>query len=1282
MVFVRLYDFFRSRRSLFWSMITVLVALMALGASRVNIEEDISRIFPDDPRVKDLRDVFQRSRFVERLVLMVAQSDTTAAPVPDSLVVVAGELEVQIREKLKPYVREVSARVGEDQLLVLYNIIHDHLPVFLDDSDFELLDSINRTDKIPAVLEENYRRLVSPSGLALKRVIINDPLGYSFLVLRKLQQLQFDPNYDLFDDYIITKDRRTLMMFIEPEFDPQDTQHNTVFLREMDELINDISNQHPDVKVTYFGGTSVAVGNANQLRKDSFLTISIMIVLIAVLLFGYFRRKRAPFLILVPVIFGGLFALCCISLLKGSVSVLALAAGSVILGIAVNYALHFLVHMSHVRDVRVVISELAWPLTIGGATTVLAFFCLQFVNASVLRDIGLFAAFSLIGAAFCTLVVLPHVVQPDMFRDHAHRPLFGHAIVVSPWVKRVALVTIVLITIVFFWFAGDVRFNTDMSRLNFMNAPTRAAQQQLERVNRGSLGAVYVVSRGTTFEQALRKAEMARPVLESLTQKGVVTRFTTPALLLVSDSLQNVRINRWETYWNEEQRSRVSSVVRREGVKLKFSPRVMQNFDSLISKTYKRADFSTLQPIREALFENFIIAGGQGDVIISLAQAVPASKAQVIEAFHGTSSGAVDRQMLANMFVEYVHADFEFIVMITAILVFAALFLSFGRIELTLITFVPMFITWIWILGIMAILDIEFNIVNVMVSTFIFGLGDDYAIFVMDGMLQEYRTGKQNMTSIRDSIVISSLATIAGLGVLIFAQHPALKSIAAISIIGIVCVLIMSQLIEPYLFRWLISNRVAKGHSPMTWLSIIRTTLTYTFFIIGSLLITIVGILLSIIPGGRRVARRFVHIAICVSNRLLIYATLSLKKRIYGRDRDTFSRPSVIIANHSSLLDILLITMQHPKLLLITNKWVWESPVFGGVVRLADYYPVTEGAQDSVSEFAARVSEGYSIVVFPEGKRSEDGEVHRFHKGAFYLAERLNLPIRPLLIHGAADGVPKGTFNTNRSTLSMKFLPLIEPDDLNFGEGYAARTKAISRYFKGAYASFAEAGRTPEYYRQKLLSNYLYKGPVLEWYTRIKTQLEGNYALFDRLLPKSGRIIDLGCGYGYLCYMLQYLGIERSITGVDYDEDKIETAQHGYTRTERLHFVHGDVTTYPLESGAYGGIVISDVLHYLPHDAQDMLIRRCIDALAEDGVLIIRDGNVDLGDRHKGTRMTEFFSVNLLGFNKAVNKLHFVSGAHIRAVASDMTIEVIDQAKYTSNVIFVLRKNNTASNRL
>jgi uncharacterized protein len=630
--------------------------------------------------------------------------------------------------------------------------------------------------------------------------------------------------------------------------------------------------------------------------------------------------------------------------------------------------------------------------------------------------------------------------------------------------------------------------------------------------------------------------------------------------------------------------------------------------------------------------------------------------------------------MLTNLFVEYVNADFSYIVTVTSALVFVILLISLGRIELTLITFIPMLFSWIWILGIMALLGIEFNIVNVMVSTFIFGLGDDYSIFIMDGLQQEYRAGKKVLSSIKASIYLSAFTTVCGLGVLIFAQHPALKSIAAISIIGIACVFLMAQTLEPYFFRLLISSRAVNGYTPVTMRGILLTIYTYGFFVFGSFFLTIVGIVLKLIPASRQNVRHLFHSVISLFVKGLVYGAYNLKKQIVGKTDETFARASVIICNHSSFMDILLTIMQHPKLILLTNKWVWNSPVFGGVVRLADFYPVAEGAEDSVERLRKRTEEGYSVVVFPEGTRTMDGKIKRFHKGAFYLAEALQLPIRPLLIHGADKAIRKGEIYVNDATLTLKFLPLIEPDDTSFGITYTEKTKGIGRYFRQEHTNLAIQMETPAFYHDRLISNYIYKGPVLEWYARIKTKIEKDYASFHAIIPRKCTILDLGCGYGFLPYMLQFLSEDRVITGVDYDEEKIETAQHGYLKTDRLQFIHADVTKFPLAT--HDVIIISDVLHYLTTTEQDELVTRCFESINPGGMVIIRDGNRDLQQRQRGTWLTELFSVKLLKFNKSRNELNFISGKQLSSLANQhgLNISVQDETRFTSNVIFIISK--------
>jgi uncharacterized protein len=1276
-LFIHLYHFFHKRKPVFWGVFVLVLALMGAAASRISFEEDITKVFPDDERVGKLNYIFQNSKLSERLVVMVSMRDSSTAPEPDSLVTYADAAIAQIEAQLGPYVKSIEGRVDDAQILNVIGVIPGNLPVFLEEKDYRMLDSLSQPAVAAKRLNDNYRQLVSPSGTVMKTIIARDPLGFSFTVMKKLQQLQYDDSFELYDNYILSRDHRHLMFFLQTVYGPNQTGKNDALLNGLHQIMDSVNTRQENVYISCFGAAEVAAGNAKQMRQDTYLTVSVMLALLAFFLVGFFRRKRVALLILIPVVCGALFALAVIYFMQGSVSILALAAGSIILGIAVDYSLHFLVHVRyHQVPMEEVIRELVRPLTLGSTTTVLAFLCLQFVNAPILRDVGLFAALSLLGAALGTLVFLPHFIPKGLF-DNTRTPSwlerFGHI----TWdYSRYAVTVIFILTPVFLYFAGQVRFNTDLSALNFMKPETQEAQARLESISRSSLNQVYVVASGKTLEQALQKTERALPVLDKLKADSVVNKYATVSSFLLSDSLQRVRIARWHAFWTPERRARITEAVYREGAALKFSPRVLANFDSLLTRAYAPVDSATMAPVRKAFFDNYLIEKDGLTTVITLANVPPARKPDVYKAMEGASAQPVDRQLLTNLFAEYVHADFNFIGTVTAFIVFIFLLLSYGRIELTMISFVPMLVTWVWILGIMALAGIEFNIVNVMISTFIFGLGDDYSIFTMDGLLQQYKTGKETLPAVRTSIVLSALTVISGLGVLVLAKHPALRSIAAISIIGIVCVFVMSQTIEPFLFRWLITERTRRRFTPTTFSGFHRSVYSYIIFLTGSLALTFAGLVLRFVPFGKKKVRYFFHKLIQWNVQLLMFSNWGIRKRIINLNKDTFSRAGIVIANHASFLDILVILMLHPKLILLTNRWVWNSAIFGGVVRLADYYPVADGVEDSADRLRERVEEGYSVVIFPEGTRTNDGKLKRFHKGAFYLAEALNVPIRPLLIHGAGDLIQKGDKLLNAGTITLKFLPDIMPDDTSFGATYAERTKAISRHFKEEYRQLSAEIETARYYRHRLISNYIYKGPVLEWYMRIKVSLEKNYAPFHALVPRNANVLDLGCGYGFLSYMLFFLSEDRVVTGVDYDEDKIITANNCFDRTERIAFHSADITQFPLEEGGYDTIIIADVLHYLLPAAQEDLLVRCFTALPPGGMLIVRDGDADLKDRHQGTKLTEFFSVKLLGFNKSAHALTFISGTRLRALAAThgLTVSIVDETKLTSNVIFVIRK--------
>ncbi len=156
--------------------------------------------------------------------------------------------------------------------------------------------------------------------------------------------------------------------------------------------------------------------------------------------------------------------------------------------------------------------------------------------------------------------------------------------------------------------------------------------------------------------------------------------------------------------------------------------------------------------------------------------------------------------------------------------------------------------------------------------------------------------------------------------------------------------------------------------------------------------------------------------------------------------------------------------------------------------------------------------------------------------------------------------------------------------------------------------------------------------------------------------------------------MLAWTSPGRVITGIDYDEEKTVVAGHCFSKDEQINFKHADVLNFAFKK--YDGIILADMLHYLTPGQQKQIIGKCMESLNEGGTLIIRDGDKDLEEKHKGTKLTEFFSTRLFGFNKTTGSgLSFLSGRLISdmAAAHHMECRKIDETKYTSNVIFVIQ---------
>lgn len=1281
--FIGLYDYFERHKILFYLSLISCVLLMGFFALQVRFEENITQFFPDTKDSQNTIKVFDNLKIKDKIIIMLSSADTCHQVEPDSLIEAAGQLQQTLTEKAGgTLIKGIFAQVDQSLIGGATDFVYEHLPLFLTDTDYQRFDSLLTEKGIQAIMQKNYTNLLSPAGIALRSYILRDPLGLGSEALKHLQDFQLEANYEIYDEHIFSKDGSTLLMFITPVFSTGSTGKNDELIKILEEELQHVQGESPTIRAEYFGGPSVGVYNARQIKKDTILTSSLALLIIIVFISLVFKRKRSIPLIITPVLFGGLFALFLIFFIKGSISAIAVGAGSAVMGIALSYSIHMLAHQNHVSTVQQLIKEIAYPLTVGSFTTIGAFMGLIFTSSDLLRDFGLFASLALVGTTLFCLIYLPHFLkgQADVKQGCILRII--EKINAYSYEKNKWLVGgILLITVICLFTSQKVGFNNDMMSLNYEPQHLKQSEEKLMQLFDNGEKTVLFVSVGKDMNQATETYAMTNQKLSALKDQGLIKDYASASQFLISPQEQQLRLKKWKDYWTDEKQQQIREQLETAAAEYRFRPGSFDPFYQWLNQPFGEYHYTAQEDdISGKLLNEWQTSADSITMLISQIRISDQNKETVYQNFSKAQDVVIfDRSYFANKWVSAINDDFYLILYISSFLIFFALWFSYGRIELTLMSFLPMLVSWVIILGLMGILGIEFNIINIILSTFIFGIGDDFSIFIMDGLQNKYRTGQKVLNSHKTAIFFSAFTTVVGMGALVFAKHPALQSISLISILGMIAVVLVAYTIQPLIFRFFIAGPASKGLPPYTLIGLIRTVLLFLLFFIGCIFLRVLIAVLYLVPVRKSSKQRLVCRLIQITCKGILLLATAVKKEHINKANERFQHPAIIIANHQSFIDILVLLSLSSKILMVTNHWVWHSPFFGAIIRYVDFYYIGEGYEQYMERMRKKVKEGYSIAIFPEGTRTYNGKMKRFHKGAFYLAETLQLDILPILLYGNNKIIAKAQpFNIRKGIIYTEILPRIPADDLSFGTTYQERTKRISAYMKEGYARICREKNTtdnPAFY-EALIQNYIYKGPVVEWYIRIKVKMERNYRLFNRLIPVQGQITDIGCGFGPLCYMLSLLSEDREILGIDYDEDKIALAQHGWLRNEHLQFRHGNALEYPLpESDVF---ILNDMLHYMSYEHQRILLLKCADRLRSQGMIIIRDGNSANTSKHRLTRFTELLSTRIFNFNRTAGELHFTTETQLReiAVTCGMNVEIIPNDKYTSNTIYIFRKPN------
>ncbi|MCK7589460.1 MMPL family transporter [Subsaxibacter sp. CAU 1640] len=776
-------------------------------ASKIQFDEDISKLIPSNEDNAQLQKVLNTAQFSDKIIINIKkEKDADLVDLTDY----AQQLLDSLNEHSNNYIKNIQGKVEDETIFETLDFAFENAPLFLTDSDYQTLVRKTQKDSIDATIEANYKLLASPSGIVAKQTIIKDPLGVSILAVQNLKQLGFNEDFELKDGFLVSKDGNHILLFITPKFKSSETNQNELFAEQLYQFQEHLNQEYKGkISSEAFGGSLIAVANAQQIKKDIQWTVTIAMIALLVLFITFYKKLTIPLILLVPTIFGGLLSVAILYLIRTEISAISLGIGAVLLGVTLDYSLHILTHIRNNETIERLYADVAKPILMSSLTTALAFLCLLFIDSQALQDLGIFAAISVLGASLFALVFIPQVYKGKAAKALGKRSFIDSSSNYAFHKNKWLIGGLVLLLIVSAFTYNKVGFNNDLSNLNYESQQLKDAEQHLDELTNETSKSLYVIANGNEIQNVLEtNDELFEQLKELETSKDIIS-FNSIAALVPSQKSQKEKINRWQNFWTSEKIQQTESDLRASGQTQGFKQNSFEEFHRLLNKEFQPLDLEEFKKVSNIPLEDFVASSGDFHTITSILKVDDDNIQAVKKTFQNQDNVIViDRQNLNETLLGHLKTDFNHLIIYCFMVVLVLLLLFYRNIKLTLVTVIPIIITWFITIGVIGLLGIEFNIFSILISSFIFGLGVDYSIFMTNGLLKQQQEANENtLATHKTSVLLSVLTTILGIGVLIFAKHPALHSISVVSMIGIIIAMLIAFTIQPLLFKLLIFDR-------------------------------------------------------------------------------------------------------------------------------------------------------------------------------------------------------------------------------------------------------------------------------------------------------------------------------------------------------------------------------------------------------------------------------------------------------------------------------------------
>ena len=801
-LFIPIYHYFSKHKVLMYLIMLVSAVVFLFFGLQLHYEEDITKLLPESSVESQL--AFSSIELKDKIYIQVTSANEPLSP--ETLAERTDEFIDLLYDKdsSNRFISNVLYRIEPEMGINALDFVLSHLPSFIDTTAYHEFDKAMEPEAVEKQMWVNYGLMMEDETGDITQAIAYDPLNLRGPILGDAIEGAVG-NFNIIDGHLFCPDSTVALAYLAPAFKSLDSWASTEFSHMLSKAQKEFESGHPDVKVHVHGDPIGSVSNAGRIRSDLVVTVGISLILILILMGLCFRSFSFIWKLLLPILYGVAFSMACIYWIKGGMSLMALGLGAIVLGVAISYSLHVLIHHFFVGDPEKLLSDESTPVFLGCITTVGAFCSLLFTDSDLLRDFGMFASFALLGSTLFALIFLPHFL-PRRNADADNKTfrrisrLNNLPFDRKPWF----LAFIVIVVVIGIIFSPKVKFDSDLRNLDYNSPAEVEAESLFNEKNNDGFFHLYFATVSTDIDEALDADKTLMVKLDSLKQLGLVHNYTDfIPKLFVTQADQEQRIAAWNAYWTEERKNEAIQLVDKGAHDFGLDPMMFYDFKELLNADYEAASLMESGVVPPNLLGNFIECNADSQYMVFTDVSMTFDEKDIVTdaLVLNPKTFVLEPFYYCKSMVEVINDDFNIAVWISSLFVLIILLVSFRNLITALLAFLPMVLSWFMVQGYMALIGLEFNLINIIISTFIFGVGVDYSIFITEGLLKQARTGDRSvLTWHKVAIFFSAVILVIVVSSLLFAVHPAIRSIGLSTLIGMASTIMISYSLLPFAF--------------------------------------------------------------------------------------------------------------------------------------------------------------------------------------------------------------------------------------------------------------------------------------------------------------------------------------------------------------------------------------------------------------------------------------------------------------------------------------------------